>query len=337
MESDAVAATTKPFNELPPVAIFGYHASHEQFPPSALLRYARRAEEAGFDAGMCSDHFAPWSERQSQSGFSFAWLGAALSVTSLPFGVVCAPGQRHHPAIVAQAAATLAEMNPGRFWLALGSGQAMNEHITGEPWPPKHERMERLRECVDIIRALFAGETVSHRGRVLVDRAKLWTLPEKPPEIVGAAISPETAEWVGGWADAMVTIAKPREGMLETVEAFRRGGGRNKPVYLQMQLSWAEDDAEAHRQAREQWGNNILPPSVQTELQMPQDFDEVGEFVREDDLAAHIRISADPERHIEWLKEALEIGFDEIYLHNVGTNQEAFVDMFGRSVLPELR
>jgi coenzyme F420-dependent glucose-6-phosphate dehydrogenase len=321
----------------PCMATIGYHASHEQFPPSALLRYVKLAEEAGFTGGMCSDHFAPWSERQNESGFSFAWLGAALHATKLPFGTVCAPGQRYHPAIVAQAAATLAEMNPGRFWLALGSGQAMNEHITGERWPPKHERMDRLRECVDVIRALWDGETVTYRGLIQVDEAKLWTRPEEPPMLVGAAISPETAEWVGGWADALITIAKPREEMEETVAAFRRGGGEGKPMYLQAQLSWAESDEEARSQAHDQWRNNILPPGVQTRLHMPADFDAVGDYVEEEDLEEHIRMSADVDDHIEWIRKDVEMGFSGIYLHNVGPNQEAFIETFGEKVLPELR
>jgi coenzyme F420-dependent glucose-6-phosphate dehydrogenase len=318
------------------MATIGYHASHEQFPPSALLRNARLAEQAGFQAGMCSDHFAPWSERQAESGFSFAWLGAALTVTALPFGVVCAPGQRYHPAIIAQAAATLAEMSPGRFWLALGSGQAMNEHITGDPWPPKHDRMARLRECADIIRALFAGETVSHSGHVHVDEARLWTLPDEPPMLVGAAISAETAEWVGGWADALVTVAKPPAELAETVAAFRRGGGDGKPMYLQVQLSWAGSDEQARRHALDQWRNATLPPAVQTRLQMPAEFDDVGEYVRIEDLEPHIRMSADLERHIEWLRQDVDLGFQALYLHNVGPNQEEFIETFGSHVLPEL-
>ena len=156
---------------------YALHCSHEQIPPSRLLHAIKRAEEAGFDAGMSSDHFAPWSERQGESGFAWSFLGAALAQTSLPFGIVNAPGQRYHPAIIAQAAATLCEMFPERLWIALGTGEASNEHITGEGWPPKAERTERLRECVDIMRALFAGEEVSHYGHVVVDRARLWTLP----------------------------------------------------------------------------------------------------------------------------------------------------------------
>jgi coenzyme F420-dependent glucose-6-phosphate dehydrogenase len=318
------------------MALIGYHASHEQFAPGALLRYAKLAGDAGFQAGMCSDHFAPWSERQGQSGFSFAWLGAALERTALSYGAVCAPGQRYHPAIVAQAAATLAEMNPGRFWIALASGQAMNEHITGDPWPPKARRRERLFECVEVIRALLAGETVTHRGLVTVEEARLWTLPEEPPMLIGAAISPDSAGWVGSWADGLVTVLQPREKLAETVEAFRRGGGEGKPVYLQIHLSWAGSDEEARRFAYDQWRTNIFPPPIQTRLQTPAEFDALGDFVRPEDLEPHVRISADLSRHIDWLHEDLAMGFDALYLHNVGQNQEAFIEAFGQRVLPEL-
>ncbi len=187
----------------------GFHASHEQVHPSRLLEAAQLAEQVGFTAAMCSDHFSPWSERQGHSAFAWSWLGAALQGTGLPFGVVNAPGQRYHPAIIAQAAATLTAMYPGRFWVALGTGEASNEHITGDGWPRKEVRNARLRECVDIMRALFAGEEVSHDGLVTVDRARLWTRPEVAPPLIAAAVSPQTAEWAAGWADGLATVLQP--------------------------------------------------------------------------------------------------------------------------------
>src|ERR671914_1478573 len=205
--------------------VVGLHCSHEQIPPSRLLEDARHAEAAGFGAIMSSDHFSPWSGRQGESGFAWSWLGAAMGATALPFGVVNAPGQRYHPAIVAQAAATLCEMFPGRLWVALGTGEASNEHITGDPWPGKAKRNARLRECVEVMRALFAGEMVDHDGLVRVDRARLWTLPEEPPSLVGAAVSEETARWCGEWADGLVTINQPRETLERVIAAFRDGGG----------------------------------------------------------------------------------------------------------------
>ena len=182
---------------------FGFHASHEQVHPRELLAAVRRAEDAGFDAAMSSDHFSPWSQRQGHSGFAWSWLGAALQATALPFGVVTAPGQRYHPAVIAQAIGTLGAMYPGRFWAALGTGEASNEHITGTAWPRKEVRNDRLRECVDIIRALLRGEEVSHEGLVRVDRARLWTRPPDPPPLLGAAVSVATARWCAAWADGL--------------------------------------------------------------------------------------------------------------------------------------
>lgn len=315
----------------------GYHASHEQFSPSELLGYVRRAEEAGFAAVLCSDHFHPWTDEQGESGFAWSWLGAALQATSLPFGTVCAPGQRYHPAIIAQAAATLAELFPDRFWIAVGSGQALNEHITGDPWPRKPERNARLKESVDVMRALWSGETVTHRGLVVVEDAKLYTLPDRAPKIIGAAITPETAEWVGGWADGLITIVQPKDTLSEVVQAFRRGGGEGKPMFLQVQLSYAEDEETARQGAYEQWGANIFSSPVLSDLTMPGQFESISEFVRPEDLDGHIRISADVHQHIAWLQSDIELGFDHLYLHNVNRDQHRFIEVFGDRVLPELR
>src|ERR671914_1411867 len=202
------------------MALFGFHASHEQVHPSALLAAVRRAEDAGFDAAMSSDHISPWSARQGHSAFAWSWLGSALQATSLPFGVVNAPGQRYHPVIIAQAIATLSAMYEGRFWTALGSGENSNEHITGERWPRKELRNARLLECVEIIRALLAGEEVSHDGLVTVDRAKVWTRPETMPKLIGAAVSVETARWVGGWADGLITIDQDPATLREAIAAY---------------------------------------------------------------------------------------------------------------------
>jgi coenzyme F420-dependent glucose-6-phosphate dehydrogenase len=315
----------------------GYHASHEQFAPSELLACVRAAEQAGFSAAMSSDHFAPWSERQGHSGFAWSWLGAALQATSLPFGVVNAPGDRYHPAIIAQAAATLAEMFPGRFWVALGSGQAINEHVTGARWPTKAERNARLRECVDVIRALWAGETVTHHGWIHVEEARLWSLPEQPPLIIGPALSEETAEFVGGWADGFITVNAPRSQLEKLVAAFRRGGGEGKPLYLQCHLSYARTDEEARANAHDQWREPIFPGLVNEHLRTPRQLEAAARFVRPEDLDPSVRIAADVECHLEWLRSDLELGFDHIYLHNVGRNQQEFIEDFGERVLSALR
>lgn len=313
---------------------FGYHASHEQFKPSALLEYVQAAEKAGFTAALSSDHFHPWSVSQAESGYAWSWLGAAMEATNLPFGVVCAPGQRYHPAIIAQAAATLAQMFRDRFWVALGSGQALNEQITGERWLAKAERNQRLQECVDIIRALWAGETVTHYGLVTVEEAKLYTRPEIPPQIIGAAITPKTAEWVAGWADGLITISHPYEKLKEVVEAFRQGGGEGKPMYLKVQLSYDQDEEKALQGAYDQWRTNIFASPVLAEFRSPQQFDAAAEFVQPEDMYKYVRISAEPEQHIEWLHKDIDLGFSQLILHNVNREQQRFIDVFGEKVLP---
>src|SRR5687767_7353367 len=247
--------------------LIGLHCSHEQIPPSRLLAHAVEAEAAGFQAAMSSDHFSPWSERQGESGFAWSFLGAALATTELTFGVVNAPGQRYHPAIVAQAAASLCQMFPGRLWVALGTGEASNEHITGAAWPGKAERNARLRECVEVMRALFAGEIVDHDGLVRVDRAKLWTLPPEPPSLIGPAVTEETARRVGEWADGLVTVNQPRETLERLIAAFRANGGEGKRLAVQVHLSWAEDEATALEIAHDQWRTNVLPPPLCWDLQ----------------------------------------------------------------------
>jgi probable non-F420 flavinoid oxidoreductase len=318
------------------MARIGWHASHEQIAQGRLLAAARRAEDAGFAAGMSSDHFSPWSERQGHSGFAWSWLGAALAATSLPFSIVTAPGQRYHPAILAQAVATLEEMFPGRLAVCLGSGEASNEHITGDRWPPKRARNARLRECADIIRALLRGEEVTHDGLVRVDRARLWSLPDAPPPLYGAAVSEETARWMGGWADGLATVYRPPAALARIVEAFREGGGEGKPLLLQVHVSWAPDEEEALRIAHEQWRTNVFAPPVCWDLETPAHFDEAARHVRPEDVRGSVLVSSDLGRHAAWIREAAELGFGAVNIHHVGQEQDAFIDAFGRSVLPEL-
>jgi len=318
------------------VTSFGYHASHEQFSPADLLQYVQAAEQAGFDAAMCSDHFHPWTQAQGNSGFAWAWLGAALQATGLSFGTVSVPGYRYHPAVLAQAAATLAFMYPGRFWLALGSGEALNETITGERWPPKPERNERLAECVEIMRALWAGETVSHRGGVVVEEATLFTRPPNPPMVVGAALTPETARWVGGWADGLITIAHPLDELKELLDGFRDSGG-DKPAFLQFQLSFGDSDAQASRVAAEQWPIAMLASDVLAQLRRPEQFEAATQMLDGATVANEIPAHAQPARFVDEIGAYAELGFERIYLHNVGPDQQRFIETFGERVLPELR
>ena len=314
-----------------------YHASHEQFTPSSLLAYVRLAEKAGFGAISSSDHFHPWSERQGQSGFSFAWLGAAMLATDLPYSVVCAPGQRYHPAIVAQAIATLNEMFNGRLAVALGSGEALNESITGDKWPEKQVRNARLLECHQVISSLLNGETVSHRGLVSIEHAKLYTLPREMPMLFCAAVSLETAQWAGEWADGLLTTHRPKAELQKMINAFRANGGEGKPIYLKVQLSYARSREEAISGAFDQWRGNIFQGSVLGELPTVAHFDAAAELVQQSQMHDYVRISSDLLEHQQWIEEDISLGFDRIILHNVNRNQQVFIEDFGKHVLPQLK
>lgn len=315
---------------------YGYHASHEQYAPSELLQLVRAAEYAGFTGVLSSDHLHPWLEENGHSGYTWSWLGAALSCTAMDFGIVTAPGDRYHPTITAQAGATLAEMFPGRFWMAVGSGEALNEHVTGRPWPPKAERNARLQESAEVIRALWRGETVTHRGHIVVEEARVYSLPEEPPRLLAAAVSEETAEWAGSWADGLITTGHPREEMSQMIEAFRRGGGKGKPVRAQHGLSWAPREEDARRAALEQWRFSVLGPPRIWDIRTPAEFATATRHITEDDVTKVIRTSADLEQHAEWLAEYAEAGVDEVYCFNVGKNQREFIDAFGADVLPRI-
>jgi len=317
------------------MTVMGFHASHEQIAPAELLRVVRRADEAGFGAAMCSDHFAPWSARQGHSGFAWAWLGAALATTRLGFGTVNAPGQRYHPAIIAQASATLAEMFPGRFWVALGSGENTNEHITGDRWPGKAERDARLLECVAIIRALHAGEEVTHRGLVTVDRARLWSLPAQPPLLIGPAVTIGTARSHAAWADGLVTTNQPLDTLRALIGAYRDAGGRGE-VSVQVHLSWAPTEAEALAIALDQWRTNVFEPPVCWDLESPEHFDVVGANVSAEQVRRTVMVSSDLGRVTQHLSALAELGVDRVYLHHVGQEQDSFIDAFGERVLPAL-
>lgn len=316
----------------------GYHASHEQFAPSELLEHVVHAKKAGFNAALCSDHLFPWGNSQKHSGFAWSWLGAALQAAApLPFGVVNAPGYRYHPVIIAQAAATLGEMFPERFWIAIGSGEAMNEHITGEAWPPKAERNARLKECAEVMRALWAGEMVTHRGLITVVEAKLYSLPAKPVRLVGAAITPETAAWMAPWVDALITALQPPEKLKKVVAAFRENGGEGKALILQEKVSYAQTDEQAINEAHDQWRTNILGSGPLSQLTLPSYFDAVAKFVRPEDVAEMVHCSASLEQHTEWIIQDMKLGFDELYVHNVNLRQAEFIDAFGEQVLPSVR
>lgn len=315
------------------MTLVGYHASHEQFAPSELLSLVLEAEMAGFACAKSSDHFHPWSERQGQSGFAWSWLGAAMQATRFGFGMISAPGYRYHPAVLAQAAATIGEMFPGRLWLSLGTGEAINEAITGEYWPEKTERNARLRECVEIFRSLFDGETVTHRGRVTVVEAKLYSRPAMAVPLLGAAVTPETAAFCGPWADGLLTTGGDIETVRRVVAAFREHGGEGKPVHIQHALSWAEREDEAMAEALDQWRAPSIGGDAVWDLRRPRDFDVVGRAVTEDRLRQCVAISADPGRHRADLEALIAVEPAAIHLHCVGRNQRGFIDMAARHLV----
>lgn len=319
--------------------MIGYHCSHEQFLPSELLQLVKQAEAAGFDAAMSSEHIAPWIEEQGHSGFTMSWLGAALQATSLPFGSLAIPGGwRYHPLVVAHAFATLAEMFPNRMkWIAVGSGEALNEHMVFTDWPDKPTRNKRMKEAVDIIRKLWAGECVTAEGEISIHKARLWSLPEIPPKIYGAALSEETAEWMGSWADGLITVHKKSEQVQKIIEAFHRGGGKGKPMALQIHLSWDLSDEKARYNAWHQWRGNILGPEACAEFILPEHFETASASIKPEDMDDHVLISSNPVQHVKWIKEFQAMGFDDLFLHNTGRNQKEFIEIFGREVLPQLR
>ena len=312
----------------------GFHASHEQFTPRDLLNWVPKAEKAGFQLVLSSDHFHPWSDSQGESGFAWSWLGAAMQASNLEFGVVNAPGQRYHPAIIAQAVATLDQMFPGRFWMANGSGQALNENITGEKWPAKEDRNSRLQESVQVMRDLWNGDYITHHGMVHVEKAKLFTKPITTPFIYGAALTEKTAEWISSWADGMITVSKPLEELEKMVQAFRKRGDKGKPMALKVQISFAPSEEDALEGAWEQWKNNIFPSKLISEITTAEQFDALGASVRKEDLKKHVIIGSEASVFIEKIKAFHKMGFEKIIIHNVNREQEAFIDFFGKEVLP---
>jgi coenzyme F420-dependent glucose-6-phosphate dehydrogenase len=313
------------------MAMICYHASHEQFAPSHLLKLVILTEKAGFKGIHSSDHFHPWSVRQGQSGFTFSWIAAAMQATTLPFSMVCAPGQRYHPAIAAQAIATLAEMFPGRINIELGSGEAINEMITGQGWPAKHIRNERLLECATIIRKLLNGENVHHNGHVTVEMAKLYTRPTQLPLLLCAAISRETSQWAATWADGLLTTAdNDITTLTEKINAFRNNGGNDKPVYLQFAFSYARSKQDAIDGAYDQWRSNILPREKLADLHTVEEFDEAGGHVTPGDVTAVMPVITDMKILKERIQFFEQTGADRIILHNINRLQEEFIEDYAQ-------
>lgn len=315
------------------MATICYHASHEQFAPSHLLKLVQHAEKAGFEGIHSSDHFNPWSVRQGQSGFTFSWIAAALQATKLPFSMVCTPGQRLHPAIVAQAIATLDEMFPGRINVELASGEALNEHITGDPWPPKEVRNERLLECYQVISKMLKGEEVTDDGLVKVKEAKLYTLPKEKPLLLCAALSEQTSKWAGSWADGLLTTTGSEEETTKKLKAFRQNGGEGKPCYLQYSFSYAKTKEEAVEGAFHQWRSNMVGTDALADFYKPEHYDAAAEKIVKNDIEENIHIITDPEQLWENISMYDRMDINRISLHNINTNHEYFIESFGELIV----
>lgn len=317
------------------VTEIGYTLSSEEFPPRDLVGFARRAEEVGFSFALISDHFHPWVERQGQSPFVWSVIGAVGEATDrlrVGTGVTC-PLIRIHPAIVAQAAATCAALLPKRFFLGLGTGENLNEHILGDRWPPAAVRREMLEEAVDVIRGLWRGESFSHHGpHYTVENARIYTLPDELPSIMIAASGREAAKLSGRLSDGFIGVAPDSE----LIEAFQSSGGRGKPRIGQANVCFAKDEAEAKRIAHEWWPNAGVPGELSQELPVPAHFEQAAENVSEDDIAEVVACGPDPERHIETIEKFIDAGYDHVYLHQIGPDQEGFLSFCERELLSRL-
>lgn len=312
----------------------GYALSSEEHDPRHLVRWAQRAEEAGFGFALVSDHYHPWIDQQGQSPFVWCVIGAIAQATSrlrLGTGVTC-PLLRLHPAIVAQAAATAAVMMPERFFLGVGSGENLNEHVIGEGWPEPDVRHEMLEEAIEVLRLLWQGGEQSHRGMYfIVDQARLYTLPPDPPPLLVAAGSERAATLAGLAGDGMIGTTPDAE----LVGAFARAGGRQKPRYGQVTVCHAGSEAEARRIAHRWWPNTALAGNLNWEVKTPGLFEHAVKHVREEDVAESITCGPDPRRHAEAIQAYLDAGYDHVYVHQVGPDQEGFFRFYQERVLPE--
>lgn len=314
----------------------GYTLSSEEFDAPTLVAQAERAERAGFAFASISDHFHPWIDAQGESPFVWGALGAISQRTErieLITGVTC-PTTRIHPAIVAQAAATAAQLLPGRFSLGVGSGENLNEHITGARWPGVVERQARLEEAIEVIRALWTGKLQSHRGtHFTVENARVYSLPEEPPPLLVAVAGESSVELAARAGDGLIGTSP----VADSVTQFRSEGGEGKPTYGQLHVCWAKDEAEAQELALKQWPNGAISGSYFLELPLPAHFEEAAEVLDTEDIAESVVCGPDPERHRAAIEEYVEAGYGHVYVHQIGPDQEGFFDFYEREILPSFR
>jgi len=311
----------------------GYFLSSEEHDPRFLVQTARQAQEAGFDSVFISDHYHPWTESQGQSPFVWSVIGAIAATTGLKVttGVTC-PTIRIHPAVLAQAAASSQMLLDGRFVIGVGSGEALNEHILGDRWPPTDVRLEMLEEAVEVLRRLLQGGIVNHHGRhYTVENARIYSLPEQAPPIVISAFGPKALALAARIGDGPVTVSPDAE----AVASYRRQGGRG-PAVAALKLCWAEDEAAARKLAFDLWPNSGVPGELSQELPMPAHFEQASQNVTEDMVAEGITCGPDPERHAAAIRPYLDAGYDEVYVNQVGKDQAGFFDFWQRELRPRL-
>ena len=311
----------------------GYKLCSEEHGPNDLVSFARRAEEVGFDFAMISDHFHPWTDTQGQSAFVWGVIGGIAQVTKrlrIGTGVTC-PIRRIQPPIIAQAAATAAAMLRGRFILGLGSGENLNEHILGDRWPPAPRRQEMLEEAIEIIRLLWKGERESYYGNhFVVENARIYSLPDELPPIFIAAGGTRSAELAGRAGDGFIGTSPKKE----TVDKFREAGGDGKPCYGEVAVCWAKSEDDAKRTAFRCWPNAAITGELTQELPVPAHFEQAAKMLTEDDVAKEVICGPDPEPVLQQIKKYGEAGYDHIWLHQVGPDQEGFFKFVEKSIVP---
>lgn len=311
---------------------FGYFLSCEEHGPAELVRQAKMAEQAGFGALQISDHYHPWNDEQGQSPFVWSVIGALSQATSLPVSTaVTCPTVRIHPAVIAQAAATAAVQLEGRFVLGVGSGEALNEHVLGDRWPPADERLEMLEEAVEVIRMLHTGKDITHHGKhYTVENARIYTVPDRPVPIYVSGFGPKATRLAGRIGDGY-SSTKPDSSL---VRAFREAGGGDKPAQAGLKFCHARTAEEGLKTAHRLWANTGLPGELAQVLPTPQHFEQASTLVKPEMMAGSVPTGPDPEPYVKALKSYVDAGYDEIYVSQIGPQQEEFFRFWERELRP---
>jgi G6PDH family F420-dependent oxidoreductase len=311
----------------------GYFLSTEEYGPAELLEQARAAEQAGFEGLWISDHFHPWNDEQGNSAFVWSMIGAISQVCSLPVttAVTC-PTVRIHPAIIAQAAGTVAELTAGRFILGVGSGEALNEHILGGSWPTVDRRLEMLEEAVALIRELWTGAVVSWEGKhYRVDHARIYNLSETPPEIYVSAFGDKALEVAARIGDGFMNTAPDAD----AVGSFKQRSG-GKPAHAGAKVAFAPTEDEGWEHAHRLWPNAGLPGELSQVLPTPEHFEQASSLVTMESTRGSVVAGSDPASHLEQIRSYQDAGYDALYVANMGPHAREMIDFYAERVLPEL-